>query len=76
MMMMIQRIKWPVAFYVLIFTKVFRSATGLFNKTVLQLGKMKITNDNFGMFQAIVVNKILQLEQNKITEISPGSLEL
>lgn len=44
------------------FTKVFRSATRLFNKSVLQFGQMKIAYDDFRVLQTIVVNKIFQLK--------------
>lgn len=43
-------------------TKVFRSATRLFYKTVLQLGQMKIANNDFRVLQTIVVYKVFQLK--------------
>lgn len=44
-----------------ILTQVLWCPTGVFNESVLQFGKMKVTNDYFRVLQAVVVNQVLQL---------------
>lgn len=42
-------------------TQVLRSATGLLNEPVLQLGQVEVTDDDLGVLQAIIVHQVLQL---------------
>lgn len=44
-------------------TQVLWSSTGFFNKPVLQLGQVEITDNNFGVLQAVVIHQILQLKK-------------
>lgn len=45
----------------LLCTKIFWCATWLFNKTILKFGQVKVADYDFGVLQAVVIDKIFQL---------------
>lgn len=44
-------------------TQVLRRPTGFFNEPILELGQVEITDNYFGVLQAVVIHQILQLQQ-------------